>query len=125
MTNDELQIESLVADYLEALYQCDTGLLENVFHPQAIYATAVESKPLVLSMPEYLPIVAKRDPPARTSAPRIEEIILIDVVGPTTALVKLRCRFFQKDYLDLLTLIKVDGKWSIIAKVFHYDPVRQ
>ena len=125
MSTDLQQIEAVVADYLEGLYECNTELLARVFHPRAIYATAAGAKPLILTLPEYLPIVAKRDPPARTHAPRSEEILLMDVVGPATALVKLRCHFFQKDYIDFLTLIKADEHWCIIAKVFHYDSVHE
>jgi hypothetical protein len=76
-----------------------------------------------MNMGTYLPIVAKRDPPARLNALRRERILIIDILGSTTALVKLECSFFQKDYTDLLSLIRVDGRWQIIAKVFHYTPV--
>lgn len=124
MNADRAHIEAVVAVYLEGLYQCDTDLLAGVFHPQAVYATASEATPLVLGLSDYLPIVAKRDPPARSNAPRSEEILLIDVVGPSTAMVKLRCQFFQKHYVDFLTLIKVKGEWRIISKVFHFDPIK-
>lgn len=122
MSQDRTEITSLVQAYLDGLYYCDTRLLAKVFHPLAVYATAVGSEPMLLRMHEYFPIVEKRDPPARTQAPRREEVLSIDVVGPATAMVKLTCTFFQKDYVDFLTLIRVDGRWQIIAKVFHFDP---
>lgn len=112
-----------MAIYLEGLYQCDTELLAGVFHPQAVYATASEATPLILGLNDYLPIVAKREPPARSNAPRSEEVMVVDVVGQSTAMVKLRCQFFQRNYIDFLTLIKVEGEWRIISKVFHFDPV--
>lgn len=125
MSADTELIERLVGQYLDGLYQCDTTLLAKVFHPMAVYATAVGETPLVLRLHEYFPIVAQRDPPARKKAPRREEILSLDVVGPVTAMVKLSCSFFEKDYVDFLTLIKVDERWQIIAKVFHYEPMRQ
>ena len=116
-------IGQVIQDYLDGLYRCDTALLARVFHPQAIYATATDASPLIMDMTTYLPIVAQRDPPARHNAPRRERILLIDVVGSSTAFVKLECSFFQKDYTDLLTLIYADERWQIISKVFHYTPV--
>ncbi|MGQ3052239.1 MAG: nuclear transport factor 2 family protein [Roseateles sp.] len=117
------EITALVRTYLDGLYHCDTQRLAAVFHPLALYATAAGPRPLLLRLAEYLPVVAQRDPPARTRAPRLEQILSIDIAGPTTAMVKLRCRFFGKDYVDFLTLIRADGRWQIVAKVFHYDEV--
>lgn len=31
------------------------------------------------------------------------------------------CAILPKHFTDLLTLIHVDGRWQIIAKVFHYE----
>jgi hypothetical protein len=42
-------------------------------------------------------------------------------VGPTVALAKVQCSILPKHYTDLLTLIHADGRWQIIAKVFHYE----
>ncbi len=124
MSTDVLAIRALIQQYLDGLYHCDTALLAQVFHPRALYATAVGPQALFLSMEEYLPIVAQRDPPARTQAPRRERILSIDVCRPATALVKLECSFFQKDYVDFLTLVRVEQGWRIIAKVFHFEPSR-
>ncbi len=115
-------IRKLIGDYLDGLYRCDTRLLSSVFHPKALYATAVGMEPLILGMDEYVPIVAKRDPPSRSNAPRRERILAIDMAGPVTAFVKLECSFFQRDYVDFLTLIRVNEQWKIISKVFHYQP---
>jgi 4-oxalocrotonate tautomerase len=119
---DRQAIRAVVKDYLDGLYHCDTTRLERVFHPRALYATVAGGAPLYLTMQEYLPVVAQRDPPARTGDARRERLLAIDFAGPDTALVKLECSFFQKDYLDLLTFVRVDGRWQIISKVFHYEP---
>ncbi|RVU43900.1 nuclear transport factor 2 family protein [Rubrivivax rivuli] len=33
----------------------------------------------------------------------------------------LRCSIRPKSFVDLLTLIHVDGEWRVIAKVFHWE----
>lgn len=123
MSSARAEIAALVRTYLEGLYHCDVDRLAEVFHPQAVYATAAGESPLLLRLDEYLPRVAQRDPPARHGAPRHEEVLAIDLVGPVTAMVKLRCRFFGNDYVDFLSLLRVGGRWQIVAKVFHFDPV--
>lgn len=58
------EVRSVLADYFDGLYHCDTELLARVFHPEAVYATATEGPLLRLGMDEYLPIVARRESPA-------------------------------------------------------------
>ena len=43
------------------------------------------------------------------------------VIGPVTALAKVQCSIGANHFTDLLTLIFVDGRWQVIAKVFHVD----
>lgn len=123
LSDDHKEIELLVSKYCDGLYTCDTDILGDVFHQHALYATVSGGETLTLSMDKYFPIVESRTPPASSSDPRSEEIISIDIVGGNTALVKLTCSFFQKNYTDFLTLIKENGKWLIISKVFHYDVI--
>jgi hypothetical protein len=33
----------------------------------------------------------------------------------------LRCSILPKYFVDLLTLIHVDGRWQVIAKVFRWE----
>lgn len=115
-------IRDVLRDYLDGLYNCDVELLRQVFHPAALYATAAGGETLIMDIPTYLDVVARRDPPARTLEMRREHILLIDLIGPETAMVKLTCHLFRKDYVDLLSFIHVDGRWKIIAKVFHFTP---
>lgn len=123
MSGARAEIAALVRTYLDGLYHCDVERLAAVFHPMALYATAADGQPLLMRMDEYLPVVAAREPPARSGAPRLEEVLAVDVVGPATAMVKLRCRFFGRDYVDFLTLVRIRGRWQIVAKAFHFEPV--
>lgn len=61
----EAEVRAVLAHYFDGLYHGDTGLLEQVFHPEAVYATATEGPLLRLTMPEYFPVVARREPPPR------------------------------------------------------------
>jgi hypothetical protein len=38
-----------------------------------------------------------------------------------TALARVECSIAEKFFTDLLTFVFVDGRWQIIAKVFHFD----
>lgn len=123
MTQDYPEITNLMQTYFDGLYNSDTSRLEQVFHPDAIYACASDGELLHLTMADYFPIVDKRPSPASTGEPRRDEIVSIEFAGPVTALVRAHCAIGPKYFTDLLTLIKLDGRWQIISKVFHFDLV--
>lgn len=118
---DRTAVEHLLGRYFDALYHGDARALGEVLHPTAIYATATSGELLRLSMADYLPLVAARSKPSEAGEIRSEEIVSIDLVGGTMGLAKVRCALFGRDYVDLLSLLKVDGRWWVLAKVFHYD----
>lgn len=60
----------------------------------------------------------------RTSdEPRRDRVVSIEPVGPVTAVARVECSIGNKRFDDVLTLVCVDGRGQIIAKVFHYDVV--
>jgi 4-oxalocrotonate tautomerase family enzyme len=114
-------IGDVLLAYFDGLYTSDATMLAGVFHPSAIYATATPGHLVHLGMDGYLAIVADRTAPAARDEVRRDEVLAIDLVGPVTAFAKVECAIGEHFYTDLLTLVHVDGRWQIIAKVFHYD----
>ena len=55
------------------------------------------------------------------SAPEITTRLDILAITPTTAVVRVDMEndAIGADYNDYLTLIKIDGAWKVIAKVYH------
>jgi hypothetical protein len=114
-------VSAVLQTYFDGLYHSDTQRLRRVFHPQAVYACATGGEPLILRMDEYFPVVDARPAPASRGDARTDRILSIELVGPVTALAKVECSILPKHFTDLLTLIHVDGRWQIIAKVFHFE----
>ncbi len=113
------EIRRVLQIYFDGLYHSDVKRLAQVFHPRAVYATADESPPLIRSMDEYFPIVEARISPASRNEIRKDFIDAIKLAGDNTALARVRCRICGRDFIDHLSLIRVDGSWRIIAKVFQ------
>jgi hypothetical protein len=119
MTAAFQDISAVLTDYFDALYFCDTEKLQQVFHPKAIYATADETPLLYRTMEEYAPVVAARASPASRGEPRRHHIDAIDLAGENTAIARVRCSIGARDFVDFLTLVRTEGHWRIIAKVFQ------
>ena len=115
-----LAILEVLKKYYDALYHCDTELLSQVFHHSAQYFTASSGELLHLDMKSYFPIVKQRISPKSSGEDYGFSIDSIDFIGDVTAIVRMRSSMFAKNFIDLLALIEIDGKWQIISKVFHY-----
>ena len=106
--------------YFDGLYHADIGRLAIVFHPKAIYATADEIPLLYRTMDEYFQVVEKRESPASRAEPRRDVINAIEFAGENTAFARVCCSIGSRDFVDFLTLVRTDGVWQIIAKVFQF-----
>ena len=123
--NAHAAITEAMTLYFDGLYHSDTARLAKVFHPQAQYACATEGALTHLSMDQYFPVVDRRPSPASRNEARQDRIVAIELAGPVTAIVRAECAIGPKFFTDLLTFVFVDGRWQIIAKVFHFDLRRQ
>jgi len=112
-------VEDVVQTYFDGLFFADVDRLASVFHPRAVYATADETPALIRSMDEYFRVVAARQSPASRNESRRDHVDSVEFAGPNTALARVRCSIADRDFVDLLTLIRVNDRWQIIAKVFQ------
>lgn len=115
------EIVAALGLYFDGLHHSDAGKLGQLFHPQAIYACGTEGSLTYLTMDAYLPMVAARSSPASRGEPRRDRILSIEFAGPVTALARVECAIGVKRFTDLLSFVKLDGRWRLIAKVFHFD----
>ncbi len=115
------QMTRVLSDYFDGLYHSDTKILRRVFHPQALYACATEAPLLRLDMDAYFAVVDKRPSPASRNEQRRDRILSIEFAGPVTAFARVECAIGPKFFTDLLTFVYLDGRWQIMAKVFHFD----
>ena len=119
----QADIRALLQDYFDGLYASDASRLGRVFHPSAMYACASSGTLQLLDMAAYLPMVAQHPSPASRGQVRADEIVSLEMAGPVTALARVHCTIAPKRFTDLLTLVRLDGRWQILAKVFHHDLV--
>ncbi len=114
-------IDGVLQEYFDGLYHSDTERLGRVFHPQAVYASATGGWLIHRTMDEYFPIVDARTSPASRDEQRHDAVLSIELVGPVTAVARVECSIGPQRFDDVLTLVQLDGRWQIIAKVFHYE----
>ncbi len=115
------QVEQALGLYFDGLHHSDTARLRQVFHPEAHYFCATTGELLHWDMAQYFPVVDTRPSPASQGHARTDRILSIAFAGPVTAFARLECSIPPKHFTDLLTLVKLQGRWQIVSKVFHYE----
>ncbi len=118
--SDEAAIRTLLQDYFDGFYTGDVGKLEGVFHPACHLYSATDGPLQDDDMPAVYRRVENREPPAERRQPRQDEVLMLDRAAADMALAKVRLAIGPKLFTDYLSLMKIDGRWQIIAKAYTY-----
>jgi hypothetical protein len=110
-----------VERYLALMYDNDISRFAEVFAPSAQLHGLRDGKLHVIPAADYRKRLAERTSPQSKSAPRLQEVLLVDFASPTQAVVKVRVRIDTQQYLDQLSWHCIDGAWRITAKSFHVE----
>lgn len=118
--SDSADITKTLDLYFDALYEGDIWKLKQVFHPNAHLYSATDDEFVDLSLKDYMRLVGGRPSPQSQSQERTGRVVLIDQSGPNSAVVKVEASVKPKDFVDYLTLLRIDGQWKIISKTYHF-----
>ena len=115
-TKDFEDVVATVAKYVEGLRVGNVTGLAQAFHKDAIMYGFTNDELLGGPIKNLYDFVKKNG-----TAPDIKTRLDVLAITPTTAVVRID---MEKDaiganYTDFHTLIKIDGTWNIIAKVYH------
>jgi hypothetical protein len=119
MNADIKAVEATVRTYLDGLYEGDAEKLSHVFHPTSALTSAQDDGTIqVVPRDKWLDLVRSRQSPQALGLQRDDHILTLDLVGPTLALVKVKCQMPPRYFTDLLSLLKIESRWQIAQKVF-------
>ena len=120
MTTEE-EIKGMLKDYFNVLQSQDLALFDRVFHSGSVLYSAQDGVVVVRPIAEYREVVKGRKSPEEGGFPRKDEVLQMDIMSPEMAFVKVRLRLFDNIMVDYLNLLKVEGRWMIVAKLFHKE----
>ena len=119
--NDRAAIDAVIKDYLDGLYEGDTEKLGRAFHPTCALTHVNEGQLVIVPRDEWFKAVNGRAKPKEAGLLRHDDVLSVDHLDDKTALVKLKCAIPPKYFTDLLSLLKIDGRWQIAQKVFTFE----
>ncbi|ULK99960.1 nuclear transport factor 2 family protein [Bradyrhizobium sp. I71] len=107
--------------YFTLMYDNDVSQFDRVFAPTAQLHGIRDAELRILPVRDYRTLLASTPSPESKDAPRLQEVLLIDVVSPAQALVKVRVRIDVLQYVDYLAYHRINDSWLITAKSFHVE----
>ena len=115
-------VKAALADYFDGIYESSEDKLRSAFHPDAHIYSATGGTLADFDLDAFVGRVTGRESCASQGAPRTDKIVSIDFSGPNSALAKVELSVPGTDFVDFLSLMKIDGRWRIIAKTYHAEP---
>jgi len=119
--SDIEQVAATLEKYIQGSLNADVALLKTIFHPQAAMFGYLGPNLLVGSPEPFFAHLASGPSLAQAGKPYRARIAGIEVTGNTASAKLVEDGFADLDFVDYFHLLKVDGKWLIVAKTFHHD----
>ena len=120
MQTEYAEIAKALQLYFDGFYNGDVATLKRVFHPACHLSNASEGKLAHDDMETVYARVTGRTSPAKNGEARRDAVLSIDVSSPVSALARVQIAIGPRLFTDYLNLLKLDGEWRIIAKVFSW-----
>jgi hypothetical protein len=119
--SDEKQIRDTIQTYFDCMYESSADKAHAAFHPNAKITGYLEDGLHQMSVTDFAGFVASQQPSAKVNGEPVRlDIISLDIAGNTAA-VRVRDDYLGMTFMDTLSLLKDDGRWSIYSKLFHVE----
>jgi hypothetical protein len=113
-------IRATLQDYFDGLYRMDEAKLRSAFHPGASLFGHLRGTFTHSSLDQWIGRISAQPVPAQTGEAFEGTVVSVDVTGDA-ALAKVSELYRGLRFTDYLSLILVDGRWAIVAKVYHHN----
>ncbi len=106
--------------YAEAVYRADVETLKQIFHPGAAMCGYLGDKLLIGGPEPFFADLKSRPSMQAEQAPYQWEILDVHTSGLTASLRLEESGFFGVfSFVNYFHLLKVDGEWKIVSKLFQ------
>jgi hypothetical protein len=118
---DRAAIEAAVHTYLDGLFEGDVAKLAQVFHPTSALTQWFEGELKITPRDQWLDAVRTRPSAQARGLARHDRILTIDLISDSMAHVKVQCALPPRFFVDILSFLKIDGRWQVAQKVYSTE----
>lgn len=118
---DQDGIQQAINFYIEGLREGSVEALKQVFHTEATMCGYLGETMMIVPIRGLYDFVASHDAPVKTGEPFEVSVAATEVAG-SVASVRITEKSYQGfDFTTFFHLLKIDGRWWIVGKVFNVD----
>lgn len=114
----DVGIVTLLDNYFELMHSQDMSLFDQVFHESSSLFGVPDGALNIRSFDVYKDAMANRQSPAEKGEARRDEILFVDQLNDNLAVARVQLEMSGGVMQDYLSLLKIDGKWLIVAKTW-------
>lgn len=103
----------IIQDYFDGLHYADVKKLDQIFHSDAVLKAPNKRR----NKQQWLEAVASRPVPAELGCAYAYKLLSLEILQDQ-AMAKVECPLFGYFYIDFLGLLKEDGQWRIVNKMY-------
>ena len=119
--SDREQIQEIIQTYFDSMYESSSEKAQAAFHPNAKITGYLEDGLHEMSVGDFAGFVASQQPSPKDKGETARlDILSLEIAGNTAAAM-VRDDYLGLTFLDTLSLLKADGKWTIYNKLFHVE----
>ena len=118
-------IRKVVDLYIDGVQNGNLEALHQAFHPQSSMFGYKGKDLFITPIQGLYDYIAGTTPPAKAGAVGKAytcTITSISVAGNAASVEMAMDGYHEHDFTDYFQLLKVDGRWWIVSKLFHADP---
>jgi hypothetical protein len=117
--NDEAAIRAVIEQYFKSHATGDGQYVASVFHPELKMMGVRDGAFVIRTRDEY--VAGFNGKAAEDEAKRKRSILTIDITG-SAAIAKLKLDYPKVVFTDYFSLLKINGQWTVVTKVFNAEP---
>jgi len=114
------EIAAALAPYFDGLFEGDSKKMREIFHPRCLLHSAPGGTYDASDLESYLKRVEGRPSPKSLGQRRFDTILSISATAEGAAFAALRTARAPRLYTDYLSLLRIEGRWWIVAKTFSW-----
>lgn len=120
-TLEEDGIRQAINFYIDGLREGSVETLKEAFHSEATMCGHLGETLMVVPIQGLYDFVSSNPAPAKSGEPFSASVAAIEVAG-SIASAKITEQSYQgHNFTDFFNLLKIDGRWWIVSKVFNVD----
>lgn len=119
-TTEVREVRAVIEQYIKGSGTGDVGSLESIFHPNAVMFGYLRGQLMDGGPKPFFDLVGSQPSLQSQGADYRAEIASIRVDGDVATATLIEDGFFGMSFTDRFHLVRTDGRWLIVSKLFRH-----